>query len=256
MATQAHAATHYAKVGGTGNCSTWAAACSLSTALTNAATGDEIWVKAGTYSPFALKNGVKIIGGFAGTETLASQSNPSTNATIVDGGGTGQCVTGNGEGPSTMLRGFTIKNGYLSGFDLMGAGIYLEESSAKIVNCIIENNQAEFFGAGAAIKGTGAPEFINCIFRNNGAGTGTNAKPYGGGAMWIDSGSPKFTNCLFHDNIAGDAAGLSITTGTATLINCTIAYNSAQFGSGGGIFDQEAKFTIQNSIIWGNTAAT
>jgi hypothetical protein len=254
-ASSAHAARHYVKTTGTGNCSTWTNACSLSTALTNASSGDEIWVKAGTYSPFTLKNGVKIIGGFAGTETAASQSNPATNATIVDGGGTSQCVVGNGDGPSTVLRGFTLRNGYLSGYDSMGAGIYLIESSAKIVNSIIEDNQAEFFGAGAAVKGTGAPEFINCTFRENGTGSGTSAKPYGGGAVWAHSGSAKFTNCLFHDNIAGDGGAFGRQSGTATFVNCTIAYNKAEFGTGGGIVDDEGAVTVQNSIIWANTSA-
>ena len=41
---------------------------------------------AGTYAPFQLKEGVKIIGGFAGTETYIVQSNPANNVTIVDGG--------------------------------------------------------------------------------------------------------------------------------------------------------------------------
>jgi len=87
-ARPAAAATLYVKTTGSGTaCSSWANACTLSQALTNAASGDSIWVKSGTYSgPVALTNGVKLIGGFAGTETAASQSNPSTNATIIDGG--------------------------------------------------------------------------------------------------------------------------------------------------------------------------
>jgi hypothetical protein len=34
---------------------------------------------------FALKNGVGVYGGFAGTETMRSQRNPATNVTILSG---------------------------------------------------------------------------------------------------------------------------------------------------------------------------
>ncbi|MEK6797763.1 MAG: right-handed parallel beta-helix repeat-containing protein [Planctomycetota bacterium] len=254
LASAAHGATLYVKPNGTGNCGTWASACSLPTALNNAVSDDSLWVQSGTYQPFALKNGVKIIGGFAGTETAASQSNPTTNQTIVDAGLADRCVSGSGEGPTTMLRGFILRNGYADGMDVWGGGILLESSSAMIVQCVFENNRASHFGAGAAVKGAGSPEFINCTFHNNGTGSGTTATPYGGGGVYVESGTPKFTNCLFVDNVAGEAGGLLVRFGGVTLVNCTIANNRAEFGSGGGVFDQEGAFTIQNSILWGNTS--
>ena len=65
---------------------TWATAfADLQAALSAAGAADEIWVAAGTYAPtagtdrtvsFALKNGVGVYGGFAGTETLRSQRDP------------------------------------------------------------------------------------------------------------------------------------------------------------------------------------
>ncbi len=67
----------YVKPGGIGNCSTWALACDLRTALTAAVAGDEIWAVQGTYYPgtagnraatFTLKNGVALYGGFFGYE--------------------------------------------------------------------------------------------------------------------------------------------------------------------------------------------
>src|SRR3990172_6697178 len=85
--TAVQAARFYVATSGSGNCSSWSQACSLASALSSAAAGDEIWVKAGTYAgAIALVNGAKMIGGFAGTETAASQSNPVANETILDGG--------------------------------------------------------------------------------------------------------------------------------------------------------------------------
>ncbi|HEY3171517.1 MAG TPA: hypothetical protein VGK86_02980 [Thermoanaerobaculia bacterium] len=73
----------------------WANAyTSLQSALAAAVSGDEIWVAAGTYKPtatadrtisLALKNGVGVYGGFAGTETMRSQRNPAVNITILSG---------------------------------------------------------------------------------------------------------------------------------------------------------------------------
>ena len=50
---------------GSGDCSSWATACTLQTALSQALSGDEIWVQAGVHVPgthvtdtFALQSGV------------------------------------------------------------------------------------------------------------------------------------------------------------------------------------------------------
>jgi hypothetical protein len=82
----AHATgVRYAKpaASGSGDCSNWANACTLQTALTGAVSGDEIWVMAGLHKPttdlssrsatFTLKNGVALYGGFAGAETQRQQ---------------------------------------------------------------------------------------------------------------------------------------------------------------------------------------
>ncbi len=60
-----------------GDGTTWATAYdSLSTALTAAQSGDQIWVAAGTYvGNFTLALEVKLYGGFVGTETELSQRN-------------------------------------------------------------------------------------------------------------------------------------------------------------------------------------
>ncbi len=249
LSTHTLAATKFVKPTGTGDCGSWANACTLPTALTAAGSGDELWVKSGTYAPFGLKNGVKIIGGFAGTETLAKNSNPATNVTIIDGGGTTQCLSGEDLAASTVLRGFTIRNGIDGGYD-GGGGIVLNNSSALMVQCIFEDNKASFGGA-VAVRGSGSPEFINCTFRNNGHTNGTT--PLGGGAVFVYSGSPIFTNCLFFGNKAGEGGAVLVAYGTPTFINCTFAGNAAVIGSGGGVFDREGQATLKNCILWGNT---
>src|SRR5512143_220370 len=84
----------YVKVGGTSNCSSWVAACSLDFALIAAAApGDQIWVQAGVYTPnpasrsnsIVLQDEVAVYGGFAGNETQLSQRNFKTNVTVLSG---------------------------------------------------------------------------------------------------------------------------------------------------------------------------
>src|SRR5215216_4655102 len=70
----------------TGSCSSWANACDLQHALSIAAPGYALWVKGGVHYPtsstnrtvsFVLRNGVALYGGFAGTETLLTERDPS-----------------------------------------------------------------------------------------------------------------------------------------------------------------------------------
>jgi Right handed beta helix region len=242
---------------GSGGCSTWADACSLTQALSaaSATTSDELWVQAGVYAPFTLKDGVKVIGGFAGSETLASQSDPIANETIVDGNGASQCVWSTANPATTVLRGFTITGGWVDTYD-GGGGLIAQDTSALMVECVFRGNHASKLGAAVAIRGVGSPQFINCKFHDNGTGTGNSAQPLGGAAVYLYSGTPTFTNCLFYDNTAMEAAGLLVGEGGApSLIQCTFVNNTATFGHGGALSDMMGAAMVRNSVFWGNTAA-
>ena len=85
---QTHFVNH-AALGGQQNGTSWADAfLDLQAALAAAGNGDEIWVATGTYYPtnatdrslsFELKRGVKIFGGFDGTEVATAQREPTHN---------------------------------------------------------------------------------------------------------------------------------------------------------------------------------
>lgn len=61
FASPVHASVLYAKVtaSGSGDCSSWADACTLTTALSNANAGDQIRTQAGIYGPITLTSGYK-----------------------------------------------------------------------------------------------------------------------------------------------------------------------------------------------------
>lgn len=253
-ASASQGAVRYAKTSGSGDCSSWANACSLSNALSSAVAGDQVWVKSGTYTgSFTVPNAVKVIGGFGGTETAVSQSNPNQYVTALDGLTNARVVSIENASSTTMLRGVTIRNGNDTSFD-GGGGMMISNSSPLIVDCIFQDNDANYFGGGVAITGTSSPQFMNCVFRYNGSGSGTSVTPLGGGAVFLHEGTPIFTNCLFYGNVAGDAGAILIQDGISTFLNCTVADNDATYGAGGGLFDQLATAVVKNSIFWGNSA--
>ncbi|HSK13321.1 MAG TPA: LamG-like jellyroll fold domain-containing protein, partial [Phnomibacter sp.] len=141
----------------------------------------EIWVAAGTYYPdegggknnndrtasFTLKNGVAIYGGFVGTETLRTQRNWQTNATILSGDlmqndeanfagnwdNAYHVVKAEGTNSSAVLDGFIITAGHSNGSfpQDRGGGMYNQNASPTIANCIFLNNSGGSSGTGGGM---------------------------------------------------------------------------------------------------------
>jgi predicted outer membrane repeat protein len=239
---------YYVKPGGTGNCTSWANACTLQTALTGAASGSEIWVAAGTYKPttgtdrtatFQLKNGVAVYGGFAGTETARSLRDPATNVTILSGDlnrddvgfsnnseNVYHVVTGaNG----ATLDGFTISGGNADGSATndRGAGIYDQDSNPTLTNITFSYNSAVF--GGGMFNDTSGPVLTNVIFSGNLATAD-------GGGMYSSSGSPTLTNVNFTNNSAPYGGGMVNDNSDPTLMGVAFSTNTAT-SNGGGMLD-------------------
>ena len=156
---------------------------SLQSALTNANSGDEIWVASGTYLPHSSNRSVyftisdanlKLYGGFAGTETQVSDRVFGTNETILSGDLQGNDVnvsdfasnysnaTRNTDnsyhiinilstGNNLLLDGFTVSDAHnnLSGTERGGAIIKEPTvSTLTIRNCIIKDNVGRNDNAG------------------------------------------------------------------------------------------------------------
>lgn len=275
------ASIHYVTPTGSGDCSSWANACNLTTALNSASSGDEIWVATGTYKPgaanmrsatFTLKNGVAIYGGFAGTENQRSARDWKANPTILsgdlDGDGTRSnqdaytVVTCNGADASMVLDGFTITGGNANAIPYVnGGGLWnrpdtsnqFQPSSPTLTNIIFTNNAANASGGGMYNR-TGNPKLTNVVFQGNLASTG-------GGMYNHYNSSPELTNVIFADNTATNkGAGIYNNYSSPTLTNITFSRNTATY-FGGGIYNegwsgQGSSPTLTNVILWGNTAAS
>jgi hypothetical protein len=245
-----------ASIGGTGT--SWATAYNNLQEAINQATTEQIWVAKGSYSPsqdstgqanpvdlrqktFFINKNIQIIGGFAGTETLASQANPSLNPTLLSGelGSPADSTdnayhilfltnTNNSNGISSLslFKNITITGSYgfanTSGtIENFGGAVYFNATgnaktmSPRFEQVLFERNYARIGGAcylntrGA----TTAPVFENCSFVQNAALGSTPASPSGsGGAFRFNTTgglcAAKFDFCFFENNRAGSAGAI------------------------------------------------
>jgi PKD repeat protein len=159
----------------------------------------------------------------------------------------------------TSLSGFSLRQGTtingpyffvsaLSVQESFGGGVYCEDNSASISNCIIADNIAN--EAGGVYQGT----LNNCMLTNN---TGTYfwdifssfpwdyAGGHGGGA----NGST-LNNCLLSGNLAGSYGGGAF---ASVLNNCTVVGNYCGRGGGGVSYcDLSGSIVVGNGTIYYN----
>ncbi len=271
-------------------------ACSLQNALSQAVSGDEIWVAAGTYTPsasgdrtatFQLKTGVALYGGFAGTEALRSERDWAANVTTLSGdiGTLGDVVdnsyhvvTGSGVDAAAVLDGFTITGGKANGGSSgqkIGGGLTTDGGSPTLTNVTFSANSATN-GGGGMFNTEGSPTLTNVTFSGNSATNGGgiynsstssptltnvifsgNSASSNGGGMYIPApGSATLTNVIFSGNTATNGGGIYNSASSVMLTHVTLSGNSAT--NGGGIYNGGfyGSPTLANSILWGNTASS
>jgi Subtilase family len=229
----------------------------------------QIWLAGGTYVPeasgtFAIRPGLALLGGFAGTEDAPGQRVPGANTTTLSGilnaGRAVHVVTLQNIVATTVLDGLTISGGVANGQS--GAGILIQGGSPTIARCTISANFASS-GAGAALVGAAAT-FVDCTFSSNSASAGD-----GGGIRTSGPGALTLTRCRFVSNSSreinpgfGRGAGVFNDVGsTLTVFGCTFEANSAVATSqlrspaGGGIANFAPGAIVRNSTFLRNTSS-
>lgn len=271
-----------------GDGTSWTSAYNyLQDALSAASSGYEIRVAQGTYIPdrnsadpngsgdrnatFQLKNGVAIIGGYAGFgEPDPNIRNVETYETVLSGDLDGDdvdvaepcdllfeptrgensyhVVTTVGTDNTFILDGFTIIGGNANDSSVYdrGSGMLNSHSNSTLTSCTFTKNSASHFGGGMHNYYSN-PTLINCTFTENYAG-------YGGGMdNW--SGSPILSNCTFIGNSAEYNGGGMSSWCYSNLIlsNCTFSQNSTGV-FGGGLSNADSNSTLANCTFRKNTA--
>jgi len=236
----------------------------LQTALASANEGDQIWVAKGVYSPttdtirsisFDLPTGVKLYGGFFGTENQLEQRLPTVYKTVLSGEiGVPGVKTDNSfhvvtifrGNEQTVLDGFTITNGYAAdaytgypneygGGVLVSSDLNWPTANPILTNCVFQQNRA---GSGGGIACIGldwticTPTIRNCIFRMN------LGQQLGGGLFKGGSNDPGnafvISNCRFEKNNSNLGGGLAMIDATDTVLlrQCVFVNDTAVEAAG------------------------
>lgn len=230
---------------------------SVQQAVDAAVEGDEIWVAQGTYyeNIVIFKGpvsgaGIKLFGGFSGTETERVQRDLKSYQTILDGGNIRSVVLV--EGSRVTIDGFTIQNGAGTEFwprANKGGGILVRPNSATtITNNRIVRNTARH-GAGISIEENTVVSVVSNIIADN------QASPDGGagGGLAIVSGRGTIANNTIVGNLAGNGAGLTNWCAETLVENNIIAFNP----SGNGIYlhhncESVPLPTMDYNLVYGN----
>ncbi|MEZ6196594.1 MAG: choice-of-anchor Q domain-containing protein, partial [Planctomycetota bacterium] len=265
---------------GGGDGSSWATAYStLSQALTDAASPtspiEEIWVRGGTYSPaletgggaaatFSIPDGVRLFGGFAGTETALDQRVIEDNETILSGDILGDdgaldltnqgdnvfhVVTAAGTGSTTRLDGFTIRGGNAkAATDPRGGGLSIIGGGLVVTRCLFHLNQAVSGGA-IVVDGGALTMRLSRLVENKG-------DDLSGGIYLVNGSMLDIESCELNHNEVFDpgsfGGGIANVGSTARVANVTFYRNYANI-AGGGVFNTAgATMTVGNSIFWHN----
>lgn len=205
----------------------------IQSAINASVDGDTVVVMPGTY----IEN-IDMLGKAITLTGTAPMDNNIVNSTIIMGETANsiiRCVSG--EGNDTVINGFTIVNGFAS----LGGGMYNENSSPAITNCLFCGNSSSNYGGGMHNENS-SPAIINCTFINN-------TSNYGGGISNINS-SPRVSNCIMWGNDAVNGGNeVYNNSSDPNFMKCDIAGSGgsvawdSSFGiDGGGNIDADPKF--------------
>ncbi|MCR5248437.1 MAG: DUF1565 domain-containing protein [Paludibacteraceae bacterium] len=204
-----------------GSGSSWEdATCMLQEAVSSAMlTNADVYVAAGTYkgdttgqNAFTILSGVKVYGGFAGTEKSPSERNLKKNKSILTGQGKQRVLYQTGifsDSTIAVWDGFVIQDGATRDDDeKFGAGVWLKDYSA-LVNCEIKENTLlhnSGKGVGVYIYDAEHSRLENCLIHHNGNGIGANGKYVSGRGTAIYAVGGNIINCTIVDNVSIDNA--------------------------------------------------
>lgn len=220
----------------------WATAKkTIQSAAYYAAAGETVVVAPGRYTPITATNNRSF--------SIVALEGP--DATFIDGGFASRCaaLSQAQTGTNTVLVGFSLVNGRLTGAFSNGAGSF----GGTLRNCVISNCHA---GAETSTYAYGGGAYYGNLFNCRLVGNSvTGQTACGGGAS-----NSRLYNCLVEGNEARStsASGHAQGGGVASALSygCTVVRNSAS-NSAGGSAEGGGTYggSHYNSIFWDNASS-
>lgn len=234
--------------------------------INTAVDGDTVLVQPGTYFENINFNG-KLVA--VGSLFFTTQDTSYISQTIIDANNISNAVKfENQENFNAILAGFKIIDGFSSA---TGGGIYINNSSPTILNCLFSLNRAR----GIMVIYDCSPIIKNCIFSNNfgrGISCSWDGNPIIEGVeiidnhssgIWCNHSNPVIKNTIISNNTAEDCgAGIFLNYSSPILSNVQISNNYAvpephpdatSWGAGIYMYGISSPILV-NVLIEGNTA--
>ncbi|MBK7497233.1 MAG: hypothetical protein IPI28_18210 [Candidatus Omnitrophica bacterium] len=229
----------------------------VSSAITAATSGDQIWIASGTYfESINLKPSLSLMGGFIGGETSLNQRNLSINSTTIDGSTANTSVILGATG--AVLDGLRVTGGISTEG---GGGLRCENARMALRNCRIEDNYTTSLDSAAYGGGILCISSELTLLDSVVAGNRTEllAEPtkhipvisaFGGGICALQSNlhlegctvRGNLTNCSDGSEYVYSVGGGVYAEGRVECVGCVFkenmaraVYSGASFARGGGI---------------------
>ena len=194
----------------------------VAAAVAAAQDGDVVVVRPGNYLGTVDFAGKAI--------TVRSTDGPEKTTLDAENYQNSVVVFADGEGRGSVLEGFELRNGTgnCDLFFCFGGGVFCNETSPTIRNCIIRDNETTFDGGGLYAR-RGSPLIEDCVFEGNAATW------YNGGAIYVvDAPTITIRRTKFRDNYGDDGGGGILSKNTGLVLeDCTFIGNVTTGGGGG-----------------------
>lgn len=186
-------------------------------------------------------------------KAITLKSTDGASETTIDGldkqDSVVKCISG--EGPSTVLDGFSITGGtgntdLYSKEETVGGGLLCLHSSPSIKNCIFVSNKASYQG-GAIFNGERSNTVItDCKIVSN--------ESERGGGIYNNRGRPEIHRSEVSDNLANYGGGGMYNFGSsAKIVECKFLRNHAGY-NGGGVYDYDSSGRLVDTVFTQNFA--
>lgn len=205
----------------------------IQAAIELAADGDVIRVAPGIYTGVDSDQVIDLMG-----KAITLRAIEGPGSTIIDGEGVRRVILCSSlESPSTVIEGFTIRNGEAPA----GAGLLAIGSSPTLLDCTFESNAAANRG-GAIATVLGSPSGFKCRFIENGSEHG--------GAIHLSNGSSlSLAHCTFEGNTADIGGGIYNDASRMRITDCVFTENRSS-EEGGAVYEFNANDTETRNCVF------